>query len=364
MLAHELRNPLAALGCGLELLAGAGERGWAWSMAEHQVRLLTRMVDDLLDTSRITHGTFQLRREEVRPAELIDEAVHTLRQIAEAQGHQVRVTMAPNLPRLNADPARLEQVVCNLLTNAMKFTPQGGRIELVAEAEGGDFVLTVRDTGIGIASEFLSHVFDSFAQADTSLVRGRGGLGIGLTLVKAIVELHGGTVEARSEGLRLGTEIIVRLPTIAAKDANGADSSPAPEPAMPQTSGEPRSKRILMVEDNQEYAHGLSRLLESVGHVVQTCNDGLVALDQAPAFEPDVILLDLGLPGMDGFEVARRLRQDESLARARLVVISGYASEEDRVRSLEIGVDEHLAKPVRFSELLRVIGEPGPLATA
>ena len=360
MLAHELRNPLAALDCGLALLSGAGDEGnraWALTMAGHQVRLLSHMVDDLLDTSRITRGTFQLRKERVRPAELINRAVDTIRHLAEAQGHRLDVAAPPDLPEMEADPARLEQVVCNLLTNAVKFTPKGGRIELWVGTEGDELVMAVRDTGDGIAPDFLPHVFDSFAQADTSLVRGRGGLGIGLTLVKAIVELHGGSVEARSGGLDRGSEMVIRLPTIGA-DKTALPGSPSQEgrPIL----GEdrlPDRRRILVVEDNQEYAQGLRRLLESAGHEVHICSDGLGALSQAPAFDPDVILLDLGLPGMDGYEVARRIREDKSLARAKLAVISGYACEEDRQRSREIGVDEHLAKPVQFSELLRVVAQ-------
>ena len=362
MLAHELRNPLAALKCGLSLLTGAShesDRDWALRMAEHQVRLLTRMVNDLLDTSRITRGTFQLQRERVGPAELIERAVDTVRHLAEAKEHHLHLTVAPNLPQLQADPARLEQVINNLLTNAVKFTPQGGRVEVSVVAEGGDLVVTVRDTGIGIAPDFLTRVFDPFVQVDTSLVRGRGGLGIGLTLVKAIVELHGGSVEARSDGLNRGCEIVVRLPTVGANNVNGSGPpSLANGPAL-AADGAPERRRILIVEDNLDYALGLRRLLESAGHELHICKDGLGALSQASAFAPDVILLDLGLPGMDGYEVARRMREDESLARARIVVISGYACEEDRRRSREIGVDEHLAKPVRFSKLLRIVTETG-----
>src|SRR5271165_5117717 len=362
MLAHELRNPLAALGCGLSLLTGAShesDRDWALTMAEHQVRLLTRMVNDLLDTARITRGTFQLQKERVRPAELIERAVDTVRHIAEAKEHHLHLTVAANLPLLQADPARLEQVINNLLTNAFKFTPPGGRVEVSVVAEGGDLVVTVRDTGIGIAPDFLTHVFDPFVQVDTSLVRERGGLGIGLTLVKAIVELHGGSVEARSDGVNRGCEIVVRLPTVGADNVNGS-GPPCLEtgPAL-AANGAPERRRILIVEDNLDYALGLRRLLESAGHELHICKDGLGALSLASAFAPDVILLDLGLPGMDGYEVARRMREDESLARARIVVISGYACEEDRRRSREIGVDEHLAKPVRFSKLLRIVTETG-----
>ncbi|MBV8129596.1 MAG: PAS domain S-box protein [Planctomycetaceae bacterium] len=362
MLAHELRNPLAALKCGLSLLTGAShesDRDWALRMAEHQVRLLTRMVNDLLDTSRITRGTFQLQRERVGPAELIERAVDTVRHLAEAKEHHLHLTVAPNLPQLQADPARLEQVINNLLTNAVKFTPQGGRVEVSVVAEGGDLVVTVRDTGIGIAPDFLTRVFDPFVQVDTSLVRGRGGLGIGLTLVKAIVELHGGSVEARSDGLNRGCEIVVRLPTVGANNVNGSGPPSLENGPALAADGAPERRRILIVEDNLDYALGLRRLLESAGHELHICKDGLGALSQASAFAPDVILLDLGLPGMDGYEVARRMREDESLARARIVVISGYACEEDRRRSREIGVDEHLAKPVRFSKLLRIVTETG-----
>ena len=228
MLAHELRNPLAALDCGLSLLGTAGQesdREWALTMAQHQVRLLARMVEDLLDTSRITRGTFQLRRERVRPAELIERAVDTMRHFAQTKGHRLHVVVGPNLPQLEADPSRLEQVIFNLLNNAFKFTPQGGRVEVSAVAEGGELVLKVRDTGSGITPDFLPHIFEPFVQAGTTLERERGGLGVGLTLVKAIVELHGGSVEARSEGLHLGSEFVVRLRTVGADDAVGSGPS-------------------------------------------------------------------------------------------------------------------------------------------
>ncbi len=358
MLAHELRNPLAALNCGLALLTGAShesDRNWALTMAEHQVRHLTRMIDDLLDTSRITRGTFHLRLERVRPAELIERAVASVRHLADAQGHHLLLAMAPDLPELEADPARLEQVICNLLTNAVKFTPRDGRIELSVDTERGDLVLTVRDTGIGIAPDFLPHVFDSFAQVDKSLVRERGGLGIGLTLVKAIVELHGGSVEARSDGLHRGSEMIVRLPTLGVDDAVGSGPPSLGDRSILGADRVSEQRRILVVEDNLDYALGLRRLLESSGHEVRIYNDGLEALSQAPAFDPDVVIVDLGLPGMDGYEMARRIREDPSFARVKLVVISGSASQEDQERSRKIGVDEHLAKPVRLDELLRVV---------
>ncbi len=357
MLAHELRNPLAALQCGLSLLAGTdqeGDREWALTMADHQVRLLAHMVDDLLDTSRITRGTFRLRKERVQPAELIQRAVDTVRHSAQAREHRLHVVVGPDLPHLDADPSRLEQVVFNLLTNAFKFTPRSGWVEVSVASEAGDLVLKVRDTGCGISPDFLPHIFEPFVQAESTLARERGGLGIGLTFVKAIVELHGGTVEARSGGLQRGSEFVVRLPAAVAVEAISSVNSPQHRPS-PSVDEAPQRRRILMVEDNLDYAQGLRRLLESAGHEVQICNEGLGAIAQAPAFLPDVILLDLGLPGMDGYEVARRLREYDSLALSKIIVISGYACEQDRRLSKEIGVDEHLAKPVRFDELLRVV---------
>ncbi len=221
--------------------------------------------------------------------------------------------------------------------------------------EGRELVLTVRDTGIGIDTDFLPNIFDSFAQVDKSLARERGGLGIGLTLVKAIVERHGGSVAARSDGRHCGTEIIVRLPTVGAEDGVSAMPTPLEERPILGVARASERKRILMVEDNLDYANGLRLQLESAGHEVRIYNDGLVALSQAPAFGPDVIIVDLGLPGMDGHEFIRQVRANVSFGHVKIVVISGYASEEDQLRSREVGVDEHLAKPVRFGELLRVL---------
>lgn len=367
MLAHELRNPLAALDCGLSLLGGQdheSDRLWALTMAEHQVQLLTRMVDDLLDTSRITRGSLNLRKQRVRPAEVIERAGETVRQIADAQGIDLQIAIPADLPQLHGDPARLEQAVSNLLTNAIKFTPRGGRIDVIARLEGSDLVLIIRDNGIGIAPDFLPHVFEPFMQVDTSLVRGRGGLGIGLTLVKAIIELHNGSVEAHSPGLNLGSEIVVRLPTVTADEVVGSPPPSAIDRPSRELLQETRRRRVLIVEDNQDYALGVRRMLQSAGHEVLICNDGRAGVSQAIDFGPEVVLLDLGLPGMDGYEVARRMRENESLARTKIVIISGYACEEDRRRSKEIGVDEHLAKPVRIVDLLRVISDDKRMPTA
>ena len=359
MLAHELRNPLAALESGLALLETTQEpqeHDWALGMSTRQVRHLSRMVDDLLETSRVTQGTIRLRREPIRPSEVIGRAVEVFRQRAEDRGLALRVSMASDLPELDADPTRLEQVVSNLVGNAIKFTPRGGGIEVSAGLRGEALVLSVRDTGIGIAPEFLPHAFDLFAQADTSLARERGGLGLGLTLVKRIVELHGGTVEARSDGLGLGSVFNVRLP-IPSRCSTAATGNGAVEP-RPSTR-EARPTRVLMIEDNAEYAGGIERLLNRAGFEVRIASDGPRALDMVHRWVPDVVLLDIGLPSMDGFEVARRLREIDALARTMIVVISGYADEVERRRSRDLGIDAHLAKPVAFRDLLRTINGEG-----
>lgn len=358
MLAHELRNPLAALDSSLVLLADthyAGDRDWAMKISMRQVRHLVRMVDDLLDTSRITRGTIRLQTELVQPAEVIGRAIEAMRHLAEAKGHQLCVSMAPHLPKLEADPTRLEQIISNLLTNAIKFTQPGGRVEVSVQVEGSTLVLTVRDTGAGIAPEFLPHIFELFAQSDTSLSREHGGLGLGLTLVKALIEQHGGSVEARSEGLGRGSEFVVRLPTFNGDAVIVPENGSIKKPLDACRKSGP--VRILMVEDNLEYARCLGRLLEATGYEIRISCDGPTALDEAHLWIPDVFLLDLGLPGMDGFEVARRIHEDASFARAKVVVVSGYAGEEEHRRSEEIGIDAHLAKPVVLRDLLRTISD-------
>ena len=362
MLAHELRNPLAALESGLALLDAtrdSEERDWALGMSTRQVRHLARMVDDLLETSRVTRGTIRLRMARIQPSKVIGHAIEIFRQRIEDRGIALRVSMASDLPEVDADPTRLEQVVSNLLGNANKYTPPGGRIEVSVVVDGESLSLSIRDTGFGIDPEFLPRVFDLFAQADTSLARERGGLGLGLTLVKRIVELHGGSVEAHSDGPGRGSTFVVRQPIRRrrASDAseNGADN---PRPS-PESARAPRSTRVLMVEDNVEYAGGIERLLKRAGFEVRIARDGPSALDMVRRWIPDVVLLDLGLPCMDGFEVARRLREDDRLARTMIVVISGYADEIERQRSRELGIDAHLAKPVAFRDLLRTINGDG-----
>ena len=360
MLGHELRNPLAALESGLTLIQrdlDPDEAEWARSMVRRQVRHLARLVDELLDASRMNRGTIELRTETVQPAEVITRAVESLRTLAEKEKHQLLVSIEPNLPELQADPTRLAQLCENLLSNAIKFTPSGGRIEvsLSLSTDQSWLVLLVRDTGNGITKEFLPRLFEPFTQANTSLAREEGGLGLGLTLVKTIAALHGGTVEARSEGLGKGSEFQVSLPT-SERDIFGAEAagSSGDRPAA-EDDRDSGPTRILMVEDNQDYARGLSRLLQSVGYEVRISADGPSALEQAHRWRPKIVLLDLGLPGMEGFEVAHRLRSDPASSIARIIVVSGYAGEQDRQRSQQLGIDAHLAKPVSLRELLQIM---------
>ncbi len=341
MLAHELRNPLAPLGTSLELLgsAGAGRERFL-DMAKRQVKHLVRLVDDLLDVSRITRGKITLRKEPVLLADVVARAVELARPLVDARGHALTVSLPPEPVRVEADAVRLTQVFANLLGNAAKYTPPRGSIWLTAECVGDEVAVRVRDTGVGLPPELLPHIFDLFVQGDASLDRTRGGLGIGLTLVRALVELHGGRVEARSAGLEKGSEFVAwlpalpgRLPELAAAPSAGAAGT---------ASGR---LNILLVEDHQDTAESLAAMLEGWGHGVQVAFDGLSALRAAAALAPDVVLSDLGLPGMDGYELARQLRQQPGFGRVLLVALSGYGREEDKRRALEAGFDHHLVKP-------------------
>jgi signal transduction histidine kinase/ActR/RegA family two-component response regulator len=344
MLAHELRNPLASVRNGLHILrmpnADGTARARVVQMMDHGVQSLVRMVDDLLDASRITRGKIQLRKETVHLATAVCNAVEMVRPLMVAQLHALSVALPPESIYLEADPTRLEQVLCNLLNNAARYTEPGGRIDLTAEREGGVVAVRVRDTGIGIAAELLPRVFDLFTQADRSLARSEGGLGIGLTLVRKLVEMMGGTVTAQSDGLGRGSEFVVRLPMLppAVRAANGHPKADAGLRGL--------ALRVLVVEDVAEVADVLVLLLQFWGHDVRAVRDGAAALISARAYHPDVILLDLGLPGLDGYDVARQLRREPGLGKPLLVAVTGYGSDDDRRRSLEAGFDHHLVKPV------------------
>lgn len=358
MLAHELRNPLAPLHTSLRLLRQeSGDRETVLAMADRQVALLVRLVDDLLDISRITRGTVTLRREPVAVADVVARAVEVATPAIAERQLELTVDVSPDAGIVDADPVRLVQVLANLLGNAVKYTPTGGAIAVAVERAGDGVELRVRDTGIGLTPELRSRVFDLFVQGDASLERTSGGLGIGLTLVRSLVELHGGRVHAHSAGPGQGSEFVVRLPLSSRRPVQAAARSA-------HANGNTAGLRVLIVEDRQDAADSLAMLLEIAGHTVRIASDGLVALDAATEFAPDVVLSDLGLPGIDGFEVARRLRARADPSPPLLIAISGYGRDDDRQRSRAAGFDHHLVKPpdpdVLMALLARVAVPPNP----
>ncbi len=347
-LAHELRNPLAPIRNSLQILrmarldAATLER--SRDMMERQVQHLVRLVDDLLDVSRVMRGKIVLRKEPVELASVLARAVETAQPLIEAQRHELTVEIPPEPLPVEADPVRLSQVVANLLANAAKYTDRGGRIELTARRHGDQAVLRVRDTGIGIAPHLLPRIFELFMQVDHATTKAQGGLGIGLTLVKNLVEMHHGTVEAQSAGLGRGSEFIVRLPLTVRKPGQAIDRTDAGPPPPPATPG--LGRRLMIVDDNRDAADSLALLLRLQGFEVRVAHDGPAALELVKDYRPEMIFLDLGMPGMDGFEVARRLRRQSGLHDVRLVALTGWGQQEDRRRTAEAGFDRHLVKPV------------------
>jgi CheY-like chemotaxis protein/two-component sensor histidine kinase len=308
---------------------------------ERQVQHMVRLVDDLLDVSRITRGKIKLQLETVDIATVVASAVETCRPLIDTRKHELAVSLPREPLWVEGDAARLSQVLGNLLHNAAKFTEEGGQVSLTVDRDGGDVVVRVRDTGIGIPPEMLPYIFDLFTQVERSLDRSHGGLGIGLTLVRRLVELHQGSVLVASAGPNQGSEFVVRLPLVSLArtpepSINGAHKGPA---ACARC-------RILVVDDNVDAAHSLAKLLEISGHAVHVVYDGLAGIQAARSLLPDIILLDIGLPGMDGYEVARHLRDEPAFKDVPLVAVSGYAREEDRLRSRQAGFNHHLVKPV------------------
>ncbi len=344
MLSHELRNPLAPIRNALQVMAMPGaDRNTVESarqMTERQVKHLTRLVDDLLDVSRIMRGKIELRKEPVDLAAVIVAAVETVQPVLDAHGQELSVSLPPEPLRLEADPTRLTQVVGNLLHNAAKFSERAGHIWLTGERQGAEAVVRVRDEGMGIRPELLLHVFDLFVQEDRSLERSQGGLGIGLTVARKLVELHGGTIAARSEGLGKGSEFIVRLPVL--QESVRPAAPPGAGPPTPATA----PRRILVVDDIMDIAESTAMLLRMWGHEVRLAHNGPEAIQAAAEFRPDAVVLDIGLPGMSGYEVARHLRQRPEFHRTLLIAVTGYGQEEDRRRTDEAGFDRHLTKPV------------------
>ncbi|MBC8072270.1 MAG: PAS domain S-box protein [Deltaproteobacteria bacterium] len=352
-LAHELRNPLAPIRNGLEVIRMAGASGTvelARSMMDRQLTHLIRLVDDLLDVSRVTSGKVELRRERLELRGVIEAAVETSRPAIEQAGHDLAIIL-PNEPIfVDGDLTRLAQVVSNLLTNSAKYTRRGGHISLAIAREDETAVVTVKDDGIGVPPAMLGRVFDIFTQVDRTLERTTGGLGIGLSLAKGFVEMHGGTIEARSAGEGMGSEFVVRLPVVS-PDSSSAD--PSDGRAQKVVTAEPR--RILVVDDNTDSADMLKAFLEMLGNEVRTAYDGEAALEAAGEFRPDVVFCDIGMPKMNGYEVARRLREQPWSREILLVALTGWGQEDDRKKSSEVGFDFHLVKPVDPSALKQLL---------
>jgi PAS domain S-box-containing protein len=355
MLAHELRNPLAPIRNAAQILrahsTGQPQLEWARTIIERQTSHLVRLVDDLLDVSRMVRGKIVLKKSIVEIAELVQHAVDTSQPLIRARRHQLHVNFPPGSLSIEGDLTRLAQAVANLLNNAAKYTDEEGQIWLDVWVDGREVVLRVRDTGPGISRQLLPHVFDLFTQAERTLDRAQGGLGIGLTLVKLLVEMHGGTVEARNTDTGLGAEFIVRLPALlVVPPARIAHATPAPGPACE------RPLRILVVDDNVDAADSIALLLTIDGFEAHSVHGAMAALDTVVSFKPDVVLLDIGLPVMDGYEVAQRLRSRIPIEQMRIVALSGYGQQADRERATRAGFDDYLVKPIEptlLTEFLR-----------
>jgi PAS domain S-box-containing protein len=359
-LAHELRNPLAPISNAVQLLrvgADAATRDDARHIIERQLLQLVHLVDDLLDVSRISQGKVVLRRESVDLAAVVQTAVETSRPALEAGRHTLTVRLPPaGTLVVDADVTRLTQIIANLLNNAAKYTPEGGSVSVSAERDEGHALVCVEDSGVGIPPELLPRVFDMFAQVDRTLARSQGGLGIGLALVKRLVEMHDGTVTAQSDGHGRGCRFAVRLPLLEQGSSVAAPAAPQAHPA-PATDG---AIRVLVVDDNVDSAESLAKLLGMLGYETGVAHDGHEAMRAAAAFRPRVALLDIGLPGLTGHEVARRIRALDGGHRVLLVALSGWGQEDDRKRSREAGFDHHFVKPVDIEVLTELLATLEP----
>lgn len=348
-LGHELRNPLAPIVSALQLMHVAKEPeklGRARDIIERQVKRLTRLVDDLLDISRITRSQIQLRKEMVRLTEMVDAALEMVRPLIHERGHRLTLELPSPPVWLFVDRARVEQVLANLLHNAAKYTDLGGLIYVTAYCHGDWLVLTVRDNGVGLPAELREHVFDLFVQGRETLAQARGGLGIGLTLVRTLIELHGGTVEARSEGSGLGAEFVLRLPL-----QPGPAMAPAAADACATWHKIALPRRFLIVDDNVDAADAMAELLQAMGHSARVSYSGRAALDAIDRFRPELVLLDIAMPEMDGYEVARRLRREYGARAPVLVAVTGFGQECDRDRAKAAGFDHHVVKPLDVCKL-------------
>jgi PAS domain S-box-containing protein len=352
-LAHELRNPLAPIRNAAHMLTlpqlDEEQLQWARRVIHRQVQHMARLLDDLLDVARITRGKLQLKKEHVDFGTIVDTAVEAARPLINAKKHGLTLELPPQLPSLEADPVRLAQVLSNLLTNAAKYTDDSGRIELRAWVEDDRLRISVRDNGIGLSSSALPHMFQMFSQVHDDRDRSGGGLGIGLALVKGLVDLHGGTVDAQSDGPGHGSEFVVTIPIHHGR-APLADDTTAAERGVART-----GRRILVADDNQDAADSLALLLEATGNIVRTAHGGHGAIALARDFQPDIVLLDIGMPDMSGYEVARQLRETHWGKNVRLIALTGWGQDEDKRRALAAGFDHHLTKPVELQELEKLL---------
>ncbi|HEU4851485.1 MAG TPA: response regulator [Telluria sp.] len=353
MLGHELRNPLSAITSAASLIglpgAGPDTITRARSIIQRQSQHLSHIVDDLLDLSRAMSGKILLNRQPVEMAQLMRACFETFRATGRTLEYAVELDTNADC-WVEGDLTRLEQITSNLIDNALKYTPPGGRIDLVTRVEGEDTVITVRDTGVGIGQDLLPHVFDVFVQGTSSIDRAQGGLGIGLALVRRLVELHGGSVSAHSDGPGTGSTFMIRLPRVSARD------SAQPEIKLDATAGKPS---VLLIEDNDDGREMMAMMLTTHGYPVRHAADGVQGVDLASAVVPDVALVDIGLPGIDGYEVARRLRASEPTQNIRLIALTGYGQAEDHRRVMEAGFDMHLVKPVQMDALIEAISQCG-----
>ncbi len=356
-LAHELRNPLAPIRNSLHILRMTAcndpTADRVCEMMERQVNHMVRLVDDLMEVSRITRGTIELRKEETDLATTLLSALETSRPLIAAADHQLAITIPQEPIPLFGDAVRLSQLFANLLNNAAKYTDHGGQIWLTARQEGDEVVVSVRDNGVGIAAPMLPKVFEMFVQADRSANRSQGGLGIGLTLVKRLAELHEGTVSVRSEGPGQGSEFVVRLPVAHVRERDAGQSS------VRQAVTAALQRRVLVVDDNKDAATSLGMLLRFLGTDVQVAHDGATALALIENYRPDVVLLDIGMPGMDGFEVARRVRERADFNNIMLIALTGWGQAHDRDRTRSSGFDHHLVKPADITVLQSLLASKG-----
>ncbi|HEX6276233.1 MAG TPA: ATP-binding protein [Polyangiaceae bacterium] len=359
-LAHELRNPLAPITTGLSVLEGSSDPQrleHTLRVMRRQVNHMVRLIDDLLDVSRITTGKLELKIERFTAQSAMDAAIEASMPGLTRGRHTLKTEISDDVLYLDADQTRIAQVVSNLLNNASKYTPSGGNVELSVRREGDEVVIRVRDDGMGIPPDRLEDIFQMFGQVNQALDRSHGGLGIGLALVRRLVEMHRGHVEAHSAGPGKGSTFTVRLPMV---NLSAADSEATPERPNPETG----AKRVLVVDDNEDAAELLGFMLEQEGFEAVIVKDGPAALETAGTLSPHVVILDIGLPGMNGYEVAMRLRQDERLSHVAIIALSGFGSPEDKRRALDAGFDLHLTKPVFAEDLRQALGTVRPAASS